>query len=178
MTKDKVKVAFEKLKGDFGYKNRLQAPRIQKVVVSVGTGSKMKLDRNKNDFIVERITAITGQKPVVRKAKQSIAGFKIRTGDPIGVTVTLRGEKMYAFIDKLIHVALPRTKDFRGVNPGSVDDIGNVSLGIKENTIFPETGNEELKDVFGMAVTIVTTAKNKEEAKAFFDYLGIPFRKK
>lgn len=176
-TKQKLKKVYETLKGDFGYKNVMSAPKLQKVVVSVGTGSKIKNDKNKNTFISDRLSKITGQKPSLRSAKQSIASFKLRQGEEIGAMVTLRGEKMYSFVDKLINIAFPRTKDFRGLDPKALDNIGNLTLGIKEHTIFPETGDEELKDVFGLAITFVTSAKDKKEAKAFFDYLGIPFKK-
>lgn len=175
--KEKVKELYTTLKGDFGYKNVMAAPKIQKVVVSVGTGSKMRNDKNKNAFIADRLAKITGQKPATRQAKKSIAQFKVREGEPIGLSVTLRGEKMYSFIDKLVNIALPRTKDFRGVDARIIDDIGNLTLGVREHTIFPETGDEELKDVFGMAITIVTTAKSKAEAKAVFDHIGMPFKK-
>ena len=106
-----------------------------------------------------------------------MAGFKTREGDPVGLVVTLRGARMYHFMDKLINIALPRTKDFRGIDPKSVDSVGNITLGIKEHTIFPETADEDLRDVFGLAITIGTTAKNKEEAIAYFTHIGIPFKK-
>jgi large subunit ribosomal protein L5 len=176
-TKQKLAAAYKVLKPVFGYKNPLSAPRLVKVVISSGTGSKMKNDKNKNDFIADRLAKITGQKPSPRSAKQSIASFKLRENEVIGQMVTLRGERMNTFVDKLIHVSFPRTKDFRGLESKGIDDVGNLTIGIKEHTIFPETGDEELKDVFGLAITFVTTAKNKEEAKAFFDYLGIPFKK-
>ncbi|MEZ4210703.1 MAG: 50S ribosomal protein L5 [Candidatus Paceibacterota bacterium] len=175
--KEKIKDSYNALKGEFGYKNSMAAPKITKVVISVGTGSKMRNDKNKNTFIADRIAKITGQKPAMRQAKKSIAQFKVRQGEPIGMMVTLRGEKMYSFIDKLINIALPRTKDFRGVDSKIIDNIGNLTLGVREHTIFPETGDEELKDVFGMAVTIATTAKTKAEAKALFDHIGMPFKK-
>jgi len=176
-TREKLKKVFDSLKGEFGYKNKMAAPKLSKIVLSVGTGSKIKMDKNRNDFIVDRIGKIAGQKPSTRQAKKSIASFKLREGDKIGVMVTLRGEKMYSFVDKLINIALPRTKDFRGISATGLDNIGNLTIGIKEHTIFPETGDEELKDVFGFAVTFVTTAKTKAEAKSFFEYLGIPFKK-
>jgi large subunit ribosomal protein L5 len=176
-TKTKLSNVFKALKADFSYKNVMQAPRLTKVVVSSGTGAKIKVDKNKNDFIADRLAKITGQKPSARQAKKSIASFKLREGEVIGQTVTLRGERMNSFVDKLIHIAFPRTKDFRGLDSKALDDIGNLTLGIKEHTIFPETGDEELKDVFGLSITFVTTAKSKKEAKAFFDYLGIPFKK-
>lgn len=175
--KHKQDGAFEALKGQFGYTNRLASPRIQKVVVSVGTGSGMKKDRNKNDFVIDRLTKIVGQKPSVKAAKQSIASFKIRQGDPVGVVVTLRGERMWSFLDKLVHVALPRTKDFRGITRSSAGELGNMTVGIREHTIFPETSDEEISNVFGIAATIVTTAKTRPEGLAFFEYLGFPLKK-
>jgi large subunit ribosomal protein L5 len=155
----------------------MAAPRLLKVVISCGTGSGIKKNKDYNKLITDRIAKITGQKPAVKSAKKSIASFKTRVGDPIGVMVTLRGERMYGFLDKLISVAIPRTKDFRGIDRKIVDAIGNLTMSIKEHTIFPETGDEELKDVFGLAVTIVTTAKTKEEATSFFELIGVPFKK-
>jgi large subunit ribosomal protein L5 len=176
-TKEKQKKAYTTMKPEFGYKSVMSAPKLVKVVVATGTGSAVKRDKNRNDFVVGRIAKITGQKPALRSAKKSIASFKIRQGDPVGVMVTLRGARMYSFLDKLINVAIPRTKDFRGIETKIVDAIGNLTMSIKEHTIFPETGDEELKDVFGMAVTIVTTAKTKKEALEFFKLIGIPFKK-
>ncbi|MBP6857885.1 MAG: 50S ribosomal protein L5 [Candidatus Pacebacteria bacterium] len=162
---------------EFGYKNAVSAPHLTKISISVGTGSDMKKDRERNNLVSDRLAKITGQKPSLRAAKKSVAGFKSREGDPVGLMVTLRGARMYHFMDKLINIALPRTKDFRGINPGSVDAIGNMTMGIKEHTIFPECSDEDLRDVFGMAITIGTTAKTKEEALAFFTHIGIPFKK-
>ncbi len=173
MTKDKVKGAFKNLKEKVGYKNPMQAPRLLKAVVSVGTGSIA--DAKKKELIANRLIRITGQKPASRGAKKSIASFKIREGDSVGFQVTLRGQRMYDFLDRLIHIALPRTKDFRGISTTAVDEMGNYTFGIKEHTIFPETSDEEIKDVFGMAVTVVSSAKNKKEAREFFTYLGFPF---
>lgn len=175
--KQKENKAFATFSKEFGYKSKMAAPKLVKVVVAVGTGSAIKRDKNRNDFIIGRLAKITGQKPATRGAKKSIASFKVRTGDPIGVLVTLRGARMHTFLDKLINVAIPRTKDFRGMETKIVDNIGNLTMSIKEHTIFPETGDEELKDVFGMAVTIVTTAKTKKEATEFFRLIGIPFKK-
>lgn len=175
--KEKEAKSFDTLKGEFGYKNPMAAPKITKVVVSVATGTAMKRDRKRNDFIVDRLGRITGQKPALRQAKQSIASFKLRQGEPIGVMVTLRGKQMYAFLDKLFAIALPRTKDFRGVNASGVDQMGNLTMGIKEHTIFPDSPDEEIKDIFGMAITIVTTAKTQKEAKALFDLIEVPFKK-
>ncbi|HRH25172.1 MAG TPA: 50S ribosomal protein L5 [Candidatus Paceibacterota bacterium] len=176
ITKEKELNTAKALK-DFGYKNAVSAPHLTKISISVGTGSGMKKDREKNNLVADRLAKITGQKPSLRAAKKSVAGFKSREGDPVGLMVTLRGARMYHFMDKLINIALPRTKDFRGIDPKSVDAIGNMTIGIKEHTIFPETSDEDLRDVFGLAVTIGTTAKNKEEALAFFTHLGIPFKK-
>ena len=174
--KEKANLSYETLKGKFDYKNKMRAPRLTKVVVSVGTGGAMKRDPKKNEFVSSRLARITGQKPRTTQAKQSIASFKIRQGDPVGVAVTLRGPKMYAFLDKLITIAIPRTKDFRGISRTIVDKMGNATLPIREHTIFPETGDEELKDVFSLAITIGTTATTKEEAMAFFELIGIPFK--
>ena len=175
--KDKNIGAFSHLKERFHYKNAMQAPRLVKVAVSSGTGSQMKKDKKRNDFILERLAKITGQKASPRAAKKAIATFKTRQGDILGATVTLRGKRMMLFLEKFLNVALPRTKDFKGIDRTAVDEMGNVTIGIKEHTIFPETADEDLKDVFGLAVTIVTTAKNKEEAIAFLEYLGVPFKK-
>jgi len=175
--KEKEVESFDKMKSAFHYKNKMAAPKMVKVVLNVGTGTAVKKDKNKNDAIGERLAKITGQKGALRGAKQSIASFKVRQGDPIGVVVTLRGKRMFAFLEKLINIALPRTKDFRGINPGAVDNIGNLTIGIKEHTIFPETADEDIRDVFGLAITLVSTAKNKKEGKTFFELIGIPFKK-
>lgn len=175
LSKQKEQNAFEALKGSQGYTNIFQSPRITKVVVSSGTGKAK--DKARNKLVEEKLARITGQKPSARPAKTSIAQFKMREGDIIGFQVTLRGARMYEFLDKLIHIALPRTRDFRGIATTAVDAMGNLTIGIKENSIFPETSDEDLKDVFGLAVTVVTTAKTKEEATEFFRHLGIPFKK-
>lgn len=175
--KQKEKNSVAALKEKFGYKNVMAAPRLTKVVISSATGTAMKRDKNRNTFITERLGKIIGQKPATRAAKKSVASFKVREGDQIGVMATLRGARMYAFLDKLFAIAIPRMKDFRGLSKKAIDDLGNMTIGIKEHTIFPETADEELKDVFGFAVTIVTTAKSKKEAEAFFEALGVPFKK-
>ena len=175
--KEKEGEAAEKMKSVFHYKNAMAAPKMVKVVLNVGTGTAIKKDKNKNDAIADRLAKITGQKPAKRGAKKSIASFKVRQGDPIGVVVTMRGKRMYAFLEKLVNVALPRTKDFRGITRKAVDNIGNLTIGIKEHTIFPETADEDIKDVFGMAITLVSTAKDKKEGTAFFEILGVPFKK-
>lgn len=174
---DKQKESFKVLSQEFGYKNIMAAPHLVKVTVSVATGSAMKRDKKHNDLVLDRLSKITGQKATLRKAKMSVASFKTREGDQIGVAVTLRGARMIGFLDKVLNVSLPRTKDFRGVNRTSVDSMGNMTFGIKEHTIFPEIADEELKDVFGMAITIGTTATTKEEATKFFELIGIPFKK-
>src|SRR3989344_183114 len=158
-----------------GYKNPMQSPRVTKVVISVGVGSFK--DKNKMKVVEDRLARITGQKAAPRGAKISIASFKSRQGDTVGYQVTLRGKRMHDFLERLVHIALPRTKDFRGISPDSADEMGNYTLGIKEHTIFPETADEELKDVFGFSITIVTTAKSKSEVVTFLTHLGFPFKK-
>ena len=154
----------------------MQAPQVEKVVVSVGVGKMIK-EKGRQELVADRLSKITGQKPASRGAKKAIATFKTRLGDRVGYQVTLRGKRAEDFLNRLVHVALPRTKDFRGISAGAIDEMGNYTLGIKENTVFPETSDEELKDVFSMAVTVVTTAKNKTEAKAYLEHLGFPFKK-
>ena len=173
--KEKQNKSFEALKEKLGIKNKMQSPKIVKVVVGTGTGSLK--DKNKNKIVEDRLTRITGQKAVLKKAKKSIASFKVREGDPVGYQVTLRGPRMFDFLNKLVYIAFPRTKYFRGLSSNGVDEMGNYSIGIKENTIFPETSDEELKDVFGIGVTVVTSAKDKNTAKAFLEYMGFPFKK-
>ncbi|MBX4198919.1 50S ribosomal protein L5 [Candidatus Parcubacteria bacterium] len=158
-----------------GYTNPMQQPKIVKVVVSVGVGSLK--DKNKIKVIEDRLLKITGQKAAPRGAKIAIANFKSRQGDVVGYQVTLRGARMQDFLERLIHISLPRTKDFRGISKNSADEMGNYTLGIKEHTIFPETADEELKDVFGLAITVVTTAKSRKEVQDFLEHLGFPFKK-
>ncbi len=173
--KEKVAGSFEALKGAFNYKNVNQAPKIEKVIVSTGTG-KIE-DKNRLELIQDRLARITGQKCSPRPARLSIASFKLREGDIVGYQVTLRGSQMYNFLDKLIHIALPQTRDFRGLKVSAIDEMGNITLGIKESSIFPETHDEDLKDVFGLAVTIVTTARSREEAEALLRFIGLPLQK-
>lgn len=175
LIQDKQKKAFDALKKDFHYKNTMQTPRVLKIVVSTGVGSVK--DRRKQELIPERLAAITGQKPSVRPAKKAIATFKTREGDTLGHQVTLRGKRMQDFLNRLLHIALPRTKDFRGISPKAIDEMGNYTLGIKEHSVFPETAEEDIKDIFGLAVTIVTTAKTPDEARAYLAHLGFPFKK-
>lgn len=163
------------IKEKLGIKNIMAVPKITKVVISVGTGSFK--DKKKNDTVVDRIAKITGQKSVAKGAKKSVASFKIREGDLVGHMVTLRGDRMYGFLNKLINVAIPRMRDFRGLDPKSVDNMGNFTMAVKENTVFPETSDEDLRDVFGMGITVVTTAKNKKDATEFLQMIGFPFKK-
>lgn len=172
--KEKQNNAFEALKSEFGYKNKMQAPKIVKVVVSSGVG-KQRADSRKMDLIAKRLSDITGQKASERPAKKSIASFKVREGQLSGYQVTIRGNRMFGFLDKLINVSLPRTRDFRGLSP-KVDAMGNYTIGIKENTIFPETADQDIKDVFGLAITVVTTSKNPKETQSFLKHLGFPLR--
>ncbi len=173
--KEKQSKIFDLLKSEFKYKNKMQAPKLVKVVVSSGTGKIA--DKKKKEQIGDRLMKITGQKPRQTAAKKSIASFKVREGDPVGYQVTLRGERMMNFLEKLINIAIPRTKDFRGLKATSIDAMGNMTLGIKEHTIFPETADEDVKDSFGLAITIVTTGKTKPETKAFLSHIGLPFVK-
>jgi large subunit ribosomal protein L5 len=173
---EKINTTFDTLKGLFDYSNIFQAPKVEKVIVSVGIG-RVSGDKQRVELIRDRLSKITGQKPLPCAAKQSIAAFKTRTGQIIGFKVTLRGARMHDFLGKLIHVALPRTRDFRGLPVSAIDDMGNYTIGIREHTIFPETSDEDIKDVFGLAVTIVTTAKSKKESEAFLRHLGVPIAK-
>ncbi|KKT75375.1 MAG: 50S ribosomal protein L5 [Parcubacteria group bacterium GW2011_GWB1_44_7] len=174
--KQKQNEAFAALKEKLGWTNPMQATRLLKTVISVGTGSFK--DKKRNEVVASRLTKITGQKPAPRGAKKAIASFKTRSGDLIGYQITLRGPRLFGFLDKFLNVALPRTKDFRGISPKAVDEMGNITIGVKEHTIFPETADEDLRDVFGMAVTIVTNARTRAEALTFLEHIGVPFKKK
>lgn len=159
---------------EFEYSSVMQVPRITKVVVNVGLGEA--LDNAKAiEFAVNDITAITGQKPVLTKAKNSIASFKLREGRVIGLKVTLRGERMWAFLTRLIHIALPRTRDFQGISPDSFDGRGNYTLGLREQLIFPEIDYDRIDKIRGMEVSIVTTAQQDEEGRRLLSMLGMPF---
>jgi large subunit ribosomal protein L5 len=170
------KKTFDTLKNELGYTNIMQAPKVQKLTVSVGVG-KMNKDKKRLETIVDRLTRITGQAPAPRGAKKAVANFKSRAGDIVGYQVTLRGARMTSFLSKLINIVLPRVKDFRGIKATAIDEMGNITIGIKEHTVFPETADEDAKDVFGVAVTITTTAKNKKEAEAFLRHIGLPLQK-
>jgi large subunit ribosomal protein L5 len=159
---------------EFGYQNPMQVPRLDKIVVNMGVGEAVQ-DAKKIDAAVGDLTAITGQHPIVIRAKQSIATFKLRQNMPIGVKVTLRAERMYEFLDRLITVALPRVRDFRGVSPKSFDGRGNYALGLKEQLVFPEIDYDRIDSVRGMDVVIVTTAKTDAEARALLKGFEMPF---
>jgi large subunit ribosomal protein L5 len=174
ISEQKQKSAFDTLKGQFDYPNTMASPKLVKIVVSTGVGKAR--DKARNAMIEKKLALITGQKPAQRVARKSIASFKLREGEVVGYQVTLRGARMYEFLDKLVHIALPRTRDFRGLNKTAIDEMGNYTIGIRENTIFPETSEEDLKDVFGLAITLVTTAKSKEEAEAFLRHLDLPMK--
>lgn len=162
------------LVSEFGYKNRMQAPRIEKIVVNIGMGEAVG-DSKKINSAVEDLTAITGQKPIVTHAKKSIATFKLREGMPIGVKVTLRRDRMYEFLDRLITVALPRVRDFRGIPGDSFDGHGNFAMGLKEQIVFPEIDYDKVDAIRGMDIAIVTTAKTDAEAKALLRGFDMPF---
>ena len=164
------------LMSKFGYKNVMQIPRLDKVVVNVGAG-EAKENVKAIDAIMGDLSLITGQRPVICRAKKSVANFKLREGMPIGVKVTLRGEKMWDFVDKLFNVAFPRVRDFRGINPNSFDGKGNYSTGIKEQLIFPEIEYDKIDKVRGMDINFITTASTDEEAKELLTLLGAPFAK-
>jgi large subunit ribosomal protein L5 len=166
-----------KLKEQFNYENIHQVPKVVKVIVNRGLGEASQNAKALESSLSE-LAVITGQKPVVTRAKKAIAGFKIRQGMPVGVMVTLRSERMYAFLDRLINLALPRIRDFRGVSPKSFDGRGNYSIGIKEQLIFPEIDYDSIEQIRGMDVAIVTTAETDEEGRALLKEMGMPFRKK
>ncbi|MEO5377136.1 MAG: 50S ribosomal protein L5 [Magnetococcus sp. DMHC-6] len=164
-----------KLREEFGYKNVMQIPRIEKIVLNMGVGAAA-VDKNLLEGAVKDMTAISGQKVVITRARRSIAGFKLRQGQPIGCRVTLRKDRMYEFLDRLINTALPRVRDFRGVPGTSFDSRGNYALGIKEQIIFPEIDYDKVDKVRGLDVIIVTSAKTDKEAKALLKGFSMPFR--
>ena len=159
---------------EFGYKNPMQAPRLEKIVVNIGVGEAVQ-DSKKAEAAANDLTAITGQHPVITKAKRSIATFKLRKGMPIGCKVTLRGQRMYEFLDRLITVALPRVRDFRGISGKSFDGRGNFALGLKEQIVFPEVDYDRVDAVRGMDIVVVTTAHSDAEAKALLKAFDMPF---
>ncbi|MBM7622337.1 large subunit ribosomal protein L5 [Bacillus tianshenii] len=164
------------LMGKFNYKSVMQAPKLEKIVINMGVGEAV-ANSKALDAAVEELSSITGQKPVVTRAKKSIAGFRLREGMPIGAKVTLRGERMYEFLDKLVSVSLPRVRDFRGISKKSFDGRGNYTLGVKEQLIFPEIDYDKVNKVRGMDIVIVTTANTDEEARELLTSFGMPFQK-
>ena len=160
----------------FGYSSVMQAPRLEKIVINVGVGDALQ-DAKVIDVVVKEIATITGQHPVITKAKKSIANFKLREGQAIGVKVTLRGMRMYEFLDRLVSIALPRVRDFRGVSKNSFDGHGNYTLGVKEQLMFPEIDYDKVTKIRGMDIVIVTTARKDDEAYALLEALGMPFHK-
>lgn len=170
------KIAVPEMRKKFGYKNNLAVPKIIKVIVSTGIGSA-KDDKEKKEMIEKSFTLITGQKPLHNPAKKSIASFKLRQGMTIGYSVTLRKKRMYDFLDRLINITIPRVRDFRGLNSKSIDSSGNLTIGFKEHTVFPEASTDDIRKAFGLGVTVVTNAKLKEEALELFYLLGFPFKK-
>ncbi len=161
---------------EFGYKNVMQVPKLQKIVVNIGLGEAVQ-NAKAIDAAVGDLTAITGQKPVVTKAKKSIAAFKLRAGMPIGAMVTLRGQRMYEFLDRLVAVTLPRIRDFRGVSPNAFDGRGNYTLGLREQIVFPEIDYDKIDKTRGLEMSFVTTAKTDEEGRRLLSLLGMPFAK-
>lgn len=170
-----VKEVVPALREKFGYKNIMAVPKIEKAIVNIGLSRALKdpklLERIQNDIAV-----VTGQKPAVRKAKKSISGFKVRQGMDVGMLVTLRGKRMYDFLEKLVNIALPRTRDFRGIEEKKVDSFGNLNLGIKEQNVFPEIEFESTKDLFSFQITVTTTAKEHEKGVALFKLMGFPIK--
>ncbi len=164
-----------RMRDEFGYSNIMQIPRLEKIVVNVGLGEALQ-NAKALDAAVKDVTTIAGQRPVITRARKSIATFKLRAGNPIGVKVTLRGDRMYAFLDRLVNVALPRMRDFRGVPRDAFDGRGNYTLGLREQIVFPEISYDQVDRVRGMEITIVTTAKTDEEARRLLEHLGMPFQ--
>jgi large subunit ribosomal protein L5 len=171
-----VKDVTPALMSKFNYKSVMQVPQLDKIVINMGVGDAV-ANAKALDNAVEELATITGQKPVVTRAKKSIAGFRLREGMPIGAKVTLRGERMYEFLDKLVSVSLPRVRDFRGVSKKSFDGRGNYTLGVKEQLIFPEIDYDKVSKVRGMDIVIVTTAKTDEESRELLTQFGMPFQK-
>jgi large subunit ribosomal protein L5 len=159
---------------EFGYRNVMEAPRLQKIVVNIGLGEALQ-DVKALDAATRDIATITGQKPIITRAKKSIASFKLREGNPIGAKVTLRGNRMYDFLDRMCNISLPRRRDFRGVSPDSFDGRGNYTLGFREQLVWPEVDYDSIDKIRGMEVTIVTTAETDEEARRLLQLFGMPF---
>ena len=160
---------------ELGFSNPMQAPRLEKIVVNMGLGEAINNGKI-IDASLEQLTAIAGQKPVITKSRKSIANFKLRQGQSIGVMVTLRGDRMYEFLDRLVSIALPRVRDFKGVSPKAFDGKGNYTLGVREQIIFPEINYDKVEKIKGLNITVVTTARNDEEGRTLLKHLGMPFR--
>ena len=176
--KEKYETSIRKeLTEKFNYTTPMQVPKLEKIVVNMGVGEAVHNSKALDDAI-EELTVITGQKPIATKAKKSIANFKLREGMPIGAKVTLRGERMYEFLDKLVTIALPRVRDFHGISGNSFDGRGNYTVGIKEQLIFPEINFDKINKVRGLDIVVVTTAKTDEEGRALLTLMGMPFRNK
>jgi len=180
---DKLQTKFQKeiipdFKKNFGYKNNLAVPKVTKVIVNVGIGRMMSEDSKSLEPIILDLSHITGQKPKVAKSTKAISGFKLRKGMPVGLVVTLRGKRMYNFMDKIINIVLPRIRDFRGVKPSALDQGFNLNLGIREQIVFPEIKPDQVVKTFGLQINFVTNAKNREEAESLFRQLGIIFQTK
>jgi len=176
-----IKEVVPALQEKFGYKNKMAVPKITKVVVNTGFGKliagKSSEEQKKiYEAIIENLALITGQKPVLKRAKKSISAFKVREGMPLGAVVILRKKRMYDFLERLIHIALPRTRDFRGIEPKSIDEKGNLTYGVKEQIIFPEILPEKVKNIFGLEITIATTAKNRERGLELLRLMGFPIK--
>ncbi len=163
------------LRAQFGYKNEMEVPRVEKVVVNMRVADALQ-DQRHLDKAVEELTLISGQRPVITRARRSIAAFKLRAGNPIGCKVTLRGERMYEFLDKLVNISLPRIKDFKGLSTRSLDGRGGMNIGIREQLVFPEIDYDKVDKIRGMDITIVTTARTDEEARELLRKLGMPIR--
>ena len=175
--KDKyIKEGIGKLSEELGLKNKMAVPKLTKIVVSIGLG-EAKDNSGVLDKVKVYLAAISGQNPVITRARKSIAAFKVTAGQPIGMMVVLRGEKMYAFLDKLVNIVFPKVRDFRGISKSSFDNFGNLNIGLKEQTIFPEVDYKSVDKVRGLALTFTTTAKSKVQGEKLFEYLGMPFKK-
>lgn len=180
--REKYKEAVVELKKEFGYKNDLAVPKIKKVVVNTGFGRLVAGETGKTaetiyKSIAQDLALICAQKPILTKAKKSVSSFKIRRGMVIGAKVTLRGQKMYDLLDRLIHIVLPRTRDFAGIDKKAVDEEGNLTIGLKEQIVFPEVGSENVRKIFGLEITVITNTNDKKEAEALFQHLGFPLKK-
>ncbi|PKL36313.1 50S ribosomal protein L5 [Candidatus Peregrinibacteria bacterium HGW-Peregrinibacteria-1] len=177
-----LKTRFEKeiipaLKKELKLKNNMQVPKVKMVKLNVGIGTYLKSHGKDFQPIVDSITAITGQKPVVNKARMSVSNFKLREGEPVGISVTLRGAKMYHFLNKLVNIVFPRVRDFRGISPKSFDGAGNYTIGFKEHTVFPEISPDEAMKTHGLQIIITTTAQDDEQGRALLTSMGFPFKK-